>query len=158
MSAPIFSARASITIKPALCLVFSYSFPGFPRPAIINIFISFSNFRWPPCLPCRGQCRILFFKTVTHLRGLFPKSPDFYILSVLNVQCKRQLWQESAASNSVMTPIPSMITAVSGRFFYILYSFFILRQIPPDVPSESCGICTFALIPCAFRVMECIYS
>ena len=56
-----------------------------------------------------------------------------------------------------MTPIPSMITAVSGRFFYILYSFFILRQIPPDVPSESCGIYAFALIPCAFRVMECIY-
>ena len=31
---PSLSASRSIAIKPLLCLVFAYSFPGFPRPAI----------------------------------------------------------------------------------------------------------------------------
>jgi peptidyl-tRNA hydrolase, PTH1 family len=48
--------RMGVGEKPILCLVFSYSLPGFPSPAIIYIYFSL--------LSC-NQCVILYFRIFT---------------------------------------------------------------------------------------------
>ena len=57
----------SMTSKPILCLVFSYSLPGFPSPAIIYIAFSLLS-----CI----QCAILYFRIFAEKKQLPPAS-DF---------------------------------------------------------------------------------
>ena len=58
--------------------------------------------------------------------------------------------KKSAASTTTMAFILTMIVTADGRFLYVIYSSFILRQVPL-IYRPAVGIRAFALLPYGFH-------